>query len=244
MPHTRRLLVSNLNNPIAIQNFNEKYKNRTRKKIYVTPSSELSIEDRTLVDIVFNNSIPPGGVLPKDVENKLRRIENNAYQISYHKTLSMYNVRLLIMTAGDSIRFIIDTDGSYDERSYKVIMVTSEPAYIDTALSRAEYLIGSSECRESTVLQYNAALAPAYKILFKILFFTEVEDLIDDINTTRMYLETLLKDTEVTLHLTANRSVMLYGSVDNSGVVTLNVREISTPDTYYTRTFALGSLYV
>ena len=236
--------MSNLDSPIAIRNFNEKYKARVRKRIYVTPSAELSVEDRVLVDIVFNGSLATRSVLPKDVEDKLRRIEDTAYQISYHKTMNMYNVRVLVLFSGNHVRFLIDTDGTYEERIFDIVVEASVPAYIDTILTRADYLIGASTRTDSAVLQYNDALTTAYKILFKILFFTEVNQLDEDITTVRMYLDSLLENCEVTLHLTVNRSVMLYGDVDALGVVTLNVREISTPDTYYTRTFALGSLYV
>lgn len=236
--------MSTFDSPIAIRSFNEKYKNRNRKRIYVTPLSDLSVEDRTLVDVVFNNSLTTNNVLPKDVEEKLRRIEGNSYQVSYHKSNNMYKVRILIDTTDSSIRILIDTDGSYEYREYKTVAISVVPAYIDTPLTKEEYLLGATRLLGSDTIQYNENLAESYKVLFKILFFVDLEKLVDDKDTVRLYLESLLRDSEVTLHLTPNKTIMLYGTVDSDAVVVLHVREISTPDTYYTRTFALGSMYV
>lgn len=236
--------MSIIDSPIAIRSFNEKYKNRNRQRIYVTPSAELTIEERTLVDLVFNNSLTQGNVLPKDVEDKLRRIEGNAYQVSYNKSIEMYKVRIIIDSSSNSIKIFVDTDGVYDVREYKTITLASEPAYIDTPLTKEEYILSAAHLFESDVIQYSDVLAESYKVLFKVLFFVDLAALTESMEDVRAYIKTLLKNSEVTLHLSANNSVMVHGNIDADGVVTLHVREISTPDTYYTRTFALGSMYV
>lgn len=236
--------MSIIDSPIVIRSFNEKYKNRNRQRIYVTPSAELTIEERTLVDLVFNNSLTQGNVLPKDVEDKLRRIEGNAYQVSYNKSIEMYKVRIIIDSSSNSIKIFVDTDGVYDVREYKTITLASEPAYIDTPLTKEEYILSAARLFESDVIQYSDVLAESYKVLFKVLFFVDLAALTESMEDVRAYIKTLLKNSEVTLHLSANNSVMVHGNIDADGVVTLHVREISTPDTYYTRTFALGSMYV
>lgn len=236
--------MSIIDSPIAIRSFNEKYKNRNRQRIYVTPSAELTIEERTLVDLVFNNSLTQGNVLPKDVEDKLRRIEGNAYQVSYNKSIEMYKVRIIIDSSSNSIKIFVDTDSVYDVREYKTITLASEPAYIDTPLTKEEYILSAARLFESDVIQYSDVLAESYKVLFKVLFFVDLAALTESMEDVRAYIKTLLKNSEVTLHLSANNSVMVHGNIDADGVVTLHVREISTPDTYYTRTFALGSMYV
>lgn len=236
--------MSTINSPIAIRSFNEKYKNRTRKRIYVTPTSDLSVEERTLVDIMFNNSLPPGSMLPKDVEEKLRRIETNAYQVSYNKSFEAYKVRIIVDSGNDFIDILIDTDGVFESRRFNCIKLAAQPAYIDTPLTKEEYILSAAHLFESDTLQYNEALADSYKVLFKVLFFVDLKGLTEDISDVRAYIETLLRNSEVTLHLSANKSVMMHGNIDGDGVVTLHVREINTPDTYYTRTFALAALYV
>ena len=55
-------------------------------------------------------------------------------------------------------------------------------------------------------------------------------------------LKDLLNNTEVTLHLDISKSVKLYGEVDEQGFLNLNIREIATPDIYWSRSVLLAEI--
>ena len=113
--------------------------------------------------------------------------------------------------------------------------------FITTNISKTMYLEHATRLKKEKVYQYGEDLAGLYKILFHVVFQTDSPSITNPERLEELLVD-LLNDTEVTLHLNITRTVKLYGGVDDEKFLNIYVREIGTPDTYWSRAVLITEL--
>ena len=234
-----------VNEPLVRNTIKQEKLTRKECRIYLTPSSELTEEEKLLVDLALNNTAVGDTVLPEEYEKILLLSTSSYYQVADTKVNPVFNKIILVMYDANQSKiniYVYDkpTD-KYTVKQFLVVVPEFNNKYVISNLSKNTYTEAVVRLRKEQVFQYSEGLADIYRLLFHIVFQTDLSDFVDN-GRTEEDLVSLLDDTEITLHLDITRTVKLYGNVDDQKFLNLNIREIGTPDTFWTNSALLPEI--
>lgn len=233
------------NGPVVQALFNEHKSKRQERRVFAAPLSELTSEDSIVIDLALNNVITEDSVLPLEIEQHLMIATNFFYQVSNYKGVDEYPQSILVTFDGNQnqIKIYIQdkADNTITVKKYFVVTPEMGDMLITKNLSKTTYLENAARLVKESVLQYSDELATVYRLLFHVVYQTEFIKP-DDVDNIEAALVSLLQDTEVTLHLNVTNTIKLYGDIDSENFLNLYIREIGTPDTYWSRSVLLPEL--
>lgn len=233
------------NEPLIRALLKKERTNRRERKLYLTPTANLNEVERLLVDIALNNTVVEDTVLPEEYEKCLTLLTSDFFQVADSVEQSNFNLLIMVIVDSHKSRLNIYIHDKVSDRlvqkQFPILVSDLENQFITSNLSKTVYLENAARLTKDKVYQYSESLADVYRLLFHVVYQTDLNGFKDTGNIERQLVE-LLKDTEVTLHLNITRTIKLYGTVDAEKFLTLNIREIGTPDTYWSRSALLPEL--
>lgn len=235
-----------LNEPVTRTFIKTEKQRRKERRLFISPVAESTTDDeRLLIDIALNNTVAEDSVLPEEHERSLMLATEYYYQVSAVRKPEEFNKTILVTydISSNKIRiFIYDKPmDKYIMKQFVVLIPETTSSFITNNLSKTVYLENAARLTKEKVCQYSENIADVYKLLFHVVFQTDMAEFVDTDNIESSLFE-LLKDTEVTLHLNITRTIKLYGKVDEEKFLNLYIREIGTPDTFWTRSVLLPEL--
>lgn len=238
-------MVTVTNAPIIQAFFNEQKSKRQERRVFTSPLSELTKDDHVLIDVALNSVVAEDSVLPHEIEKSLMLTTGYFYQVSTYKNSEDYNTAILVDFDGTYNRLNIYVYDkilkSYTVKRYAVVTPTMVNTFITSNITKIEYNDQAIRLTKEAVFQYSGSLSPIYSILFHVVFQTALVEP-NDIDAVKALLIDLLQNTEITLHLNLTQTVKLYGEIDAENFLKLNIREIGSPDTYWSRMVLLPEL--
>lgn len=230
--------------PIQRAFFNKEFSSRNTIDVVMSPKTGLTPEQQLIMDIGIHSTVTDNSVLPDDMQKLLISTIFQSYRFYEYSEDPTCAYKVIVVAEEQKQRILLYVlQPSRNKLSIKVLNIkqTEEiPEAIDTALSPEDYVIAAGRCTNKETIQYNELLSDTYKLLFSVVYSTAIdeypvlEEVVED-------LKLLFKDTEISLHLDITNSVNLLGFIDSGNNMHLNVRQIGTPDTYWTRTVNLAS---
>lgn len=235
--------MNKLNNePVLRASIADVKRARKEKKLFLSPQERLDPVESLVVDLALNGTLSAGSVLPDEYTRLLLESTVFFYQVSETSESPVFDRIIMVIDDTHVNKISIytldkDTD-TYNLKDFTVLTPEIQGTFITNNLSKTVYFEEAARLKDDRMYQYQEDMADVYKLLFYVTFQTELvlRDSIEDIESR---LVAILENTEITLHLNITRTIKLYGNLDDEGFLNLNIREIGTPDTFWTRSVHL-----
>lgn len=236
-------LVSN--EPIVRAYIKKEQTIRAEKRVHLTPGGDLDTVDQLVIDMALNDIMPENTVLPLEYEKNLMLSTSRYYQVSNTVSSPVFDRTIMVNfdTSASKINIYIYNKSTdvITLKQFRVLVTETSSRFITADMSKSEYLTKAVHLVKNKVFQFRADLDEAALLLSHVVFQVDLIDYTPSPLIESKLVE-LLSATEVTLHLNITTTVKLYGGIDQEKFLNLYIREIGTPDTYWTRSVLLTEL--
>lgn len=230
-------------NPVTLALVKQISESREEKRTYAEPIEDIKDECNTVVSLALHNTLSDNSYLPQNMVDDLVLATKYVYQVeSFKGNLEFNNTVMVVANLHAFNIYVIDNINQELISKMFLVAIKAPPVYyVDSEFTKAQYLETAGRLTNNRVVQYSEDLIFSYKVLFNLIFFTELNRT-GSLAEVISQLKVLLAGSEVTLQLNITSTIMLYGDVESDGTLHLYIRQIGTPDTYWKRTASLSEL--